>query len=76
MDSNWQKAWVDAVVDASVSGEKVNAHRARMVQNARQRFLWSTVAKQWATVFEDGQKKMEMGVRQPPTMREVFGEHN
>jgi predicted O-linked N-acetylglucosamine transferase (SPINDLY family) len=71
MDPEWQDAWADAVVRAAVSGEEVNTHRAGMVREARQRFLWSTVAKQWAAVFAEGGG--ENGASPPLTMREVFG---
>ena len=55
-DPAWREAWADAVVRAALSGKEANAHRAGMVREARQRFLWSTVAKQWAAVFEEGLK--------------------
>ena len=70
-DPAWREAWADAVVRAALSGKEANAHRAGMVREARQRFLWSTVAKQWAAVFEEGLKNP--GAPAPPTLREVFG---
>ena len=66
MDREWLQSWAESVVKAATSGAKVNEHRRRMIKDARQRFLWSTVAKQWATIFEQDKSKTV------PLLRDVF----
>ena len=51
-DRDWTEAWINSVVKAAtMEPEQIRAHRARMVQSARKRFLWTTVAGLWNDAF-------------------------
>jgi protein O-GlcNAc transferase len=51
-DPTWVQNWVSSIISAALSNGH-DAHRQQMIEAARDRFLWSRIAKLWHTHFLD-----------------------